>query len=265
MNSFTQSVAICIQFFKRDCLVQWQKKNRYIIDYFLLYAPLYTLTYCILQPRIFFGPGNEVLGTTIFVGTLTLEILVQSMKCGIDVLLDLDKVRFIEYQLTLVNPRLFVLQKIAFATFFTFVITAPFYPIAKLIAGSALDISHVSWPLTYLVLLISSLFSASFGFACLFIARTLPRTANLWMRVYAPLIYLGGFWIPHTIMQKFSPVLGNLSLLNPVLYMTEALKTAFLGSSQFLPFSFCLLGLLGYTFIFTLIACYRFKRNVDHI
>lgn len=265
MNSSRESLNIFAQFFKRDCYVQWQQKNRYIIDYFILYAPLYTMVYCYLQPRIFFGPNGHTLGTTVFVGTLALEIIILSFRTSVDLILDLEKTRFTEYQITLINPRLFVLQKMLFAACLTFCITLPFYPIAKLIAGSNFDTSKTCWPLVYMVVAAGSLFSASFNLACLFVAKKYSRVPNMWMRVYNPLIFLGGFWIPFHVMQRFSPFLGTIVLFNPVLYLTEGLKTAFMGGNQFLPVGYCVAGLLTYAMLCMIIAWYHFKKNVDHL
>jgi ABC-type polysaccharide/polyol phosphate export permease len=100
-------------------------------------------------------------------------------------------------------------------------------------------------------------------YAC--IVPSSRKLRSYWMRINFALVSFAGFFIPWYVMKKFSPTLGYLLLLNPLLYITEGLRRAILGSDLYLPLWVSALMLIGWTIVFTCLAWYIFKKRVDHI
>lgn len=166
--------------------------------------------------------------------------------------------------MTVLKPQLIIIEQILFSSFFTFFIMIPFFPLARIFASSYIDLSNVSWPSLYLTLYCGSLcVSAYHKLAAVLL--TVEKIGMFWTRINHVLLVLGGFWIPLYTMRAFSPTLGFVLRFNPVVYLTEGLRQSIVGGNDFLPLSQSITALLILTVIFTILACYFFKKRVDHL
>ena len=117
----------------------------------------------------------------------------------------------------------------------------------------------------FIILYLGSLVCCAYH---LFIACTLKSSreiARLWSRYNLPMMFFGGLTIPRAVLMQYSPVMGNLSLANPLMHITEGLRQTIIGGPQFLSFGTCVITLLGFAALFTIGAWYFFKKKVDHI
>lgn len=263
--NITQSLYIFTQFLRRDIIVFFQEVSDFFINNVLFFPLVFAFSFAYLQTNIFFGPGQEKLGTMIFVGNILVIIMVMTYKQTIELLFDLVGNRFIDYQISILQPRLVILERIIFTTLFTFLMALPFYPVAKLALWHYIDTSHMQWGAFIIILFLGSLCCSAYHMLAACYMSSPSQITTLWARVNIVLITLGGFWIPLFVIKKFSTTLTYLVYLNPLIYISEGLRQAIIGGEQFLSINTCIGALCMYSVIFTLLALYYFKQRTDHI
>jgi hypothetical protein len=252
-----------MQFLHRDIYVYTRQLRDHMVNYSLIYPMLYIFCFAYLQTQIYFH-GQSRIGAIVFSGTCLVPLLVMAFYVTFDLLFDLEKNRHINFQMMALNPRLIIIEQILFSSFFTFFIMIPFFPLARIFASSYIDLSAISWPSLYLILYCGSLcVSAYHKLAAVLL--TVAKIQMFWTRINHVLLVLGGFWIPLYTIRSFSPILGFILRFNPVVYLTEGLRQSIVGGNDFLPLGQCVAALLTLSIVFTVLACYFFKKRVDHL
>ncbi len=251
-------------FLWRDFTLGWKSKNSYLINYILIYPMLYAFTFLYLQSNIYFGAHQQAMGTAIFVGNILLALITLSNKYTNELMFDLEQNRFIDYQISLLPPRFVLLERITFAALCTFLMLMPYFPVAKLVFRDQFVTTNTSWIALEIMVFVGAFFCSSYNLLMSCILRT-AQISQFWIRINQPLLILGGFWVPRYIIQQFSPLLGALTYLNPLMYVTEGLRQAAIGGNQFLPLWICLVMLLLFTCLCIITSFYFFKKRTDHI
>ncbi len=265
INPYKRSVYLFFQFLKRDFYVNLGYMKEAFINYALCYPITYAISFSYIQTNIIFGSGNGYLGTMLFAGNIIVIMLLISYKTTIELLFDLEHNRYIDYQIIVLNPRLVLLERIFFASLYTYILSSPFFIVAKLCLGNSLQTDQTSWISLYAVLYAGSLCCASYHQLAALLLQSSSSISTLWARVNHALITFGGFWIPLYLFKEYSPFLGALIYLNPMAYITEGLRRSLLGTPNFMPVSTVLLALFGFSSFFILISWYIFKKRIDHI
>ncbi len=258
-----QSLSVFLQFMRRDFFAKRKSFVGNIVNYALIYPLVFGIETAYFQAHANFVAPTPTFNTILFAGNILLVLLLFTYKQNIELLFDLEDKRFIDYQITVLNPFLVLLERIFFTGLYTFIIALPYYPMGGLFLQKYIDLSHTNWPHLIALLFAGSMCLSAYH---LLAAVTLNRSADiasLWSRMNSVLIAFGGFWIPLYVMRDYSPILGKIVFLNPCIYLTEGIKRAITGSNKFLPFSLCLPMLLLFTFVFTGLCWYQFKRRVD--
>jgi ABC-2 type transport system permease protein len=264
--SILTPLRIAGQCMKRDFYVQTRRLSTWLVNYGIIKPILYSVYVAYVQARVFFGPqGDPMRGTSIFAGEMLFVIFPLTYQLMISLLYDLESERYIDYQMTFLSAPFILAQRILFSSLFTFIMTIPFYPFAKLLLGHNIATEHTQWMALFGFLYICSLTMSAYHMLAACALKDSQQTRTLWARINLPLIFLGGLSVPLYIMRNYSPLLGTISYLNPVIYMSEGLRQAILGGEQYLPLWICSGALLGYTIIFTVLSWYIFKKRVDHI
>src|SRR5579872_1441120 len=258
-----QQLAIFMQFMRRDYYVQMQHLSRYIINYAIIQPVVFSLLTGYFQANTYFGSSNITQNTILFSGTIVVTLLVVTFIQALDLLFDFDGERYINYQITILSPILVLIQRILFASLMAFLMVAPFYPISKLVLREYLDTSNTNWLMVMILLYFGSLCCSAYHIAAACALKNAASTDSLWKRLNAPMIDFGGMWVPWIVMYKFSPILGYLSYINPLIYVSEGLKQAIVGGSQFLSISTCIIMLMVFTVFFTAVGWYFFKKRLD--
>ena len=262
-TSLLQTTRIFFQFLYRDFYVHTQQLSTHMVNYSLIYPALYIFCFAYLQTQIYFQ-GQTQIGAIVFSGTCLVPLLVMTFHLTFELLFDLEKNHHTDFQITVLDPRLMLIEQILFSSLFTFFIMVPFFPLARIFASSCIDLSNIHWPSLFLILYLGSLcFSAYHKLAATIL--TVKKISMFWTRVNYILLILGGFWIPLHTIREFSPTLGLLLRLNPIVYLTEGLRQSIVGGSKFLPLAQCASALFVLSIIFTLLSFYFFKKRVDHI
>lgn len=259
-----KTARIFLRFLQRDVYIYRQRFMTYFINYSILYPSIYACAIGGIMAQSYLG-DSPIQATTLFIGHILINVLVFANILNIGLLFDLENQRFIDYQITLLSPRLIILERIVFSSLFTFIVSIPYFPVAKLILGNRFVSTHTSWPTMLLVLYVSSLCCAAYTQFCACVITNSRKLRSFWMRVNFCLTTLGGIFIPWHIMKQFSPTLGYIALLNPLLYITEGLRSAILGRSEFISAWICIGVMLAFSVVFTLLSFYFFKKRIDHV
>lgn len=260
-----QSLLVFWQLLKRDAYVSHKQIRKLIVNCCILLPCFYIFTYAYLQANLFFGVRNDLVGTSILVGTVLLVFLILSYNLIISLIFDIEGDRFINYQIGLLSPRLVLLERILFASLLTFLLISPFYPVGKILLGDYFMTTHTSWARVFIMLFLSSFLVCSYHMFITCSLKNSRQIARVWSRCNDPLLIFGGYWIPWHVMNKFSPVLGYITLANPFIYITEGLRQSFLRQADFFEFSTCVIGLIIWTGLFIYGSMYHFKKRMDHI
>ena len=251
MKSMNRSLAVFLQFLKRDIYVYSKRARPLLFNYGFMYPLAYSIGYGYIQPNIYFAHADAATQTITFVGNILVPLILTIQVMALDLLFDFDADRFVEYQISVLDSRLVILERILFSSLFSFFLMLPFYPVAKLILANHFYTAHTHWLYTFLILYLGSFcISAYQAFIVCFLKKS-SEFDNIWPRFNQVLISLGGFWIPRAIISKFSPLLGYVVLLNPYLYITEGLRQAILGGDQFMPLYVCI-GMLSYAILYNI-------------
>lgn len=261
MNSFKTF----LYFLSRDWHVQAKHASRFILNQIILYPIIQGLTFLYLQPSILFGDRDPQINMMFFIGNILLLMMVITYKLTITLLFDLDQDRFIDYQISIMRPHLVLLERIVFVSLFTCLLLSPIFPIISCYFPAYFNTAATSWWRVILALYCGSLFCASYH---TFMACWLnsPRDIRrLWIRYNQALFMLGGFSVPWHIVNQASPFLGYITRLNPMMYITEGLRQAFLNDARFFPYWLCIIALLLASSGMIVLAWRVFKRRVDHI
>ena len=259
------SVLIFWQFFKRDIHVHVKNIQDYILNYVISFPILFGITFAFLMGRIYFEKGADASGTLLFAGNIIIVLMLLTYKEAITLLFDLKGSRIIDYQITLMHPRLVILERIVFSALFTFIMSLPFFPVAKLVLWSHFDTSNASWPALILMLFFGSFCVASYHQCAALVLESPEQISSLWARMNNVLISFGGFWVPWYAIYQYDPLLGSIVRINPILYITEGIRQALIGGDQFFGIAHCVAMLSLFTCIFILASWYLFKKRVDHI
>lgn len=258
-----RTMRIFMEFLRRDFYVHTRQLRDHIINYALIYPLFYIFCFAYLQTQIYFH-GQTHIGAIVFSGTCLVPLMAMAFHVTFDLLFDLEKNRYTDFQIMALNPHLLIIEQILFSSVFTFCVMAFYFPLARIFASSYINMNHVSWPSLYLVLYCGSLCVSSYHKLAATLL-TVQKIAMFWTRINYILLILGGFWIPLYTIRSFSPTLGLLLRLNPIVYLTEGLRQSIVGGNNFLPVSQCVIALLILTVIFTALTCHYFKKRVDHI
>jgi ABC-type polysaccharide/polyol phosphate export permease len=137
------------------------------------------------------------------------------------------------------------------------------FPLGKLLLWHRIDFTNVDFFKFGLIFIVANIF---YGFFSLWIASLITNLRNsswLWARLINPLFMFCGYYYSWKAAYDLSPFVGYAHFLNPLLYVLEGTKAAFLGQSGFLPFWICFFALWVFVFIFRYDAIRRFKKRLD--
>lgn len=265
-SSWIISARIAWQFTKRDFFIYTRRIHTWLINYAILKPILYSLYIAYVQARVFFGAsGDPIRGTTIFAGEMLFVIFPLTYQLIIPLLYDFEGERFIDYQIIMLKPQWIIIQKILFTSLFTFAMALPFFPISKLLLGTNIATDNTQWLSLCLFLYICCLATSAYHMLAACALKNAQSTRMLWARISLPLIFLGGMSVPLYIIKLYSPFLTVMSYANPIIYISEGLRRALLGSDLYLDISLCTGVLMVYTILFTVLSCYFFKKRTDHL
>lgn len=184
----------------------------------------------------------------------------------VDLVSDFEGDRVISFDLTLAIPSwLALLSKTAYYFIIYTILALLMLPIGKLCLWNQFDLASVHYPKLILAICAINLFYASFA---LWIASRVPNMAKMgqvWMRFIFPMWFLGGFQFSWISSYKTIPSFALVNLINPMIYITEAVRVALLGQDGFINFWLCLMAILFFALISLYFGITSLKKRLDFI
>ena len=124
------------------------------------------------------------------------------------------------------------------------------------------DLRIENWPLTILVILLTSILFSIAGFLNALFAESFDDVSIVPTFILTPLSYLGGIFYSVDMLPEFW---RNVSLGNPILYMVNALRHGVLGSSDLasmnMTVNFALLMIVSFIVVLFIIALWLLNRG----
>lgn len=264
-ETYIYTCRVFMQFLHRDFFVYRKKILNDLLNYAVITPVVLSISFIYVQANIYFGADDgSHIGTIIFAGNILIPLMVMAYKLTFELLFDLEQHRFVNYQIMLLHPRLVMVERIVFASLVSFFVTLAFFPISKILLGEYFFTHNTNWPLLYVVLFAASCCTVAYHQFFAALLRT-NQIGMFWVRINHVAMILAGAFIPVYTIKEYSPFLGKLMALNPLLYATEGIRQALLASEVFLPAWYCVAVMSGFTIIFTVLTWHAFKKRVDHI
>lgn len=264
-SQFLHKLHIFAQFFRRDLYVYGKQINRFIVNYVLIYPAIYAICFAFLQSKNYFGEQAREQGTLSFAGVVMLLIVSTAYRSTFDLFFDLIGKKHILFCIMRLNARLFLLERLLFASIFSFCLNVPFYFISRMLVGHIFDMSHIDWPALIIILALGSTCCVSYHMLAAITLKSIDQIGTFWFRVNFVLLVFGGTWIPHYVMSAVMPIVGYIAYLNPITYITEGLRQAIVGGPRFLPIQTCAFAIMAFTLLFVGLNFHALKKRVDHI
>lgn len=209
---------------------------------------------------------NSKFGAFIFAGNIALWGLFGMLAEIAVIVADISGHQQISYFLTLPIPQSLIFIRLAlFNAYKSFVTPLPIFIVGKIILGSHLPLSSVSFGKLLFFYILINLFYGFFGLFLASISPDLQALATIRTRYITPIWFLGGYQFSWAISYKALPMLAMVNRLNPIVSVFEGLRSAVLGPVGFLPFWQCAGILILYTTFFGYFAVRNLKRRMDCI
>ncbi len=233
---------------------------------------LFVFVFAYVFPKIGQGFSGGVAGhggpgafTTVLVpGLVAVAIIFQGMQAvALTLVRELDFTRELEDRVLAPVPVWAVgLEKMISGTVQAIIAAAVVFPVVYLVhaKGAAPSIHVAHWALFVVAVLFSSLLAAAFG---LFIGTVLEaRKLNvLFVVIVLPVTFLGCIYYPWAALGPI-PWLKYLTLINPLVYMSESLRASLTPQLPHMPTWAFLLALVGGTVAMSLVGLRSFTRRV---
>ncbi len=202
----------------------------------------------------------------LFIGTMTQIIFSASYGIAFRQVADLRKTRFINYQLMLPLPKLWLFAQFisSFMIEIAF-ISLPLLILGSIFLGSTFFGSGSSWLAVIAMYLISLFFYALFFIYLVFNSSYTWFMDNVWARRLSPLFLLGCSYYTWYKLYAFNAGIGILQLLNPLTYVHEGLRAALLGQEGFLPLWICLCMVIFWCIIMGLLLARAITKRLDPV
>lgn len=184
----------------------------------------------------------------------------------VDLVSDFEGDRVISFNLTLPIPSwLAILSKAAYYFIIYTILALLMIPIGKLCLWNQFDLTTVNYPQLFLAILVLSLFYACFVLWVSSMITNMTKMGQVWARFIFPLWFLGGFQFSWMALYTTLPWLGIVTLGNPMIYITEAVRVALLGQNGFLNFWLCLLAILAFSLVCMYLGITSLKKRLDFV
>lgn len=184
----------------------------------------------------------------------------------VDLVSDFEGDRVLDFNLTLPIPSwLALMSKTAYYFIIYTILALLMIPLGKLCLWTQFDLASVDYPKLIVAIFAINLFYASFA---LWITSRVPNIAKMgqvWMRFIFPMWFLGGFQFSWVASYKTIPTFALVNLINPMIYITEAVRVALLGQEGFINFWLCLLAILFFAVISLYFGITSLKKRLDFI
>ncbi len=184
----------------------------------------------------------------------------------VDLVSDFEGDRVISFNLTLPIPSwLALVSKAGYYFIIYTILSLLMLPIGKLCLWSQFDLTSVHYPKLIMAIFALSLFYASFALLVASMVANIAKMGQVWSRFIFPLWFLGGFQFSWMASYKTIPSLAIANLVNPMIYITEAVRVALLGQEGFINFWVCLLAIVFFAIVSLYLGITSLRKRLDFI
>jgi ABC-type polysaccharide/polyol phosphate export permease len=249
-----------IQLVRRDLLMfRFDYLKAMINSMIWLFCSVFVSNYILTAMGIKAGFGIFIL-----VGSIASVSLFRCIHSIPSLLGDIEGEGAISYYLTLPMKQSMVFVR--YATSFAIkaaIISISVLIFSKLVMWQVLDLTNLS-VIKYLTIFV--IMHSFIGFFALLISAYTPDMSyfeNIWSRVIFPMWFLGGYQFDWATLYKQLPALAYVNLLNPLTYILEANRAAFLGQAGYINFWACCAMLLIFTMVAAHFGIRKFMQRLD--
>lgn len=247
---------------KRDLLIQSRDWLEFVFRVGMLPFIL-ILTYGFILPQI--GILDVNFPNQMFPGMLGMSLLVTGIHgTAVPLAMDFNNTREIEDRLQApVNVKIVAWAKMFVGIIESWIGALIVLPISLLFMGAYLNISLDlnSGLFLFGVLLLSSITSATLGLLVGTIVKP-TQIAAMFPGFLMPLIFTGAIFFNWSALEAL-PVIKYLTLLNPLVYINEALRYILVGSEATMPILLSLGGIVVFTLIMGYFGIKRFLKMAN--
>lgn len=177
---------------------------------------------------------------------------------------DLLGIQSTSYYLTLPIPQSWIFIRIGLSDAFkSFISTLPMIPIGKLVLWNYFVLSDIAYGKLIISYITAHLF---FGFFGLFLASKTPNLeyiTTIKQRVIFPLWFIGCYQFTWHMLYQTNPTIAYISLLNPIVYIMEGMRSAITSHYTLIPYSVCTTVTIAFTILFGYLGVTSFKKRLD--
>lgn len=244
---------------KRDLVIQWRNWAEFIFRVAMLPFIL-ILTYGYILPRI--GILDADFPNTMFPGMVGMSLLVTGIHgTAIPLSMDFNNSREIEDRLQApVDIKVTAWSKMFVGIIESWIGGLLVLPISLIFMGSYLEfyMSLSDILLLILVLALSSVTSATLGLLVGTIVKPM-QIAAMFPGFLMPVIFTGAVFFSWQSLTPL-PIIKALFLLNPLVYINEALRYTMLSTTTAMPIWFSLTGIIIFTLVMGWFGIKRFTK-----
>ncbi|MGD1997931.1 MAG: ABC transporter permease [Candidatus Dependentiae bacterium] len=230
-----------------------------MINYYLVWPAILSLTSGYLAPVNYFG--NDVQrATMLFSGMLLLQILILSYTNAMNILTERTVQPVVQYHVGISSLGTVYAVRFLFGVLYTTFLLIPFFPVSKLVLGSKFYTDEISWFVLIAAILMGSMLSMAYGLFLSTMVNSFLQIRSLWERFIQPALWLGGMWVPIAGFYETSPWLGYLSMINPFMYVTEAIRASLFPQGPYTPLLVSV-AIITCATLFFITLSYRFMHQ----
>jgi ABC-2 type transport system permease protein len=220
---------------------------------------LFVFVFAYVQPKI--GIGQTGFGDVLIPGLVAQSVIFQGIQAvALPLAVEFSSTREIEDRVLAPLPVWGVaMEKIVFAALQALLAAAVVFPLVYIIPAKRPQLD-INWPILISVLIVGSIISASLGLS---IGTTVnPRQIGLVFGIIViPMSFLGAVFYPWAQLHSIR-WLQVVTLVNPLVYMSEGLRAALTPRFGHMQTAFIYLGLLITAASFTWYGVRGFLRRV---
>lgn len=265
MTSFDYKIS---RFFTISRLIFWRQMKVYqkglgtmVINYLILWPLLSSLRGSYLAPLMYFGPGSGKKATIILTGNILFQLMILSTHQAMDLIRD----DVLSYHVIGGSIWGVIIGRTCAASCFITPFCVGTVLISKYFFGMYFGPSALGMLAITGFIFLGALLFMSVSYALALYLYDFMKVSAYWMRVYMPLLFLGGLWNPLFIMKKAIPSIGYFSVATPFLYVTEGIRQAVISGPEYFSLMRAGVGVIGWAIFFQIILSYLMKKNLDTI
>jgi ABC-2 type transport system permease protein len=213
----------------------------------------------------FFGLSRDF-GPFQLAGVIAAVGLFELYANVVDLVSDFEGDRVINYSLTLPIPSwLAIVSKGTYYFIVYFILSILMFPIGKLSLWKQLDLTQISYSKFFLSLIFQNIFYACFVLWVSSIIANITKLGSVWARFIFPMWFMGGFQFSWMALYHVIPTFALINLLNPMIYITEAVRAAMLGQTGYINFWLCLLAISIFSVLYFILGMRNLKKRLDFV